>query len=165
MTIYFSEKPPWKFQIFRFTSRNSREKSFYPWKFWKFVWHPLEIPKSKTKTHSNSALVFLECHWNFHFFLNWPLEFPCFFFVFCFFQDSRKFHVLNPPAWIFSGIAQSPLLLCKVHHFADDTNLLFLTNSIKNLNKPINIDLKNLPNWLNANKIPLNIKKNWNYYL
>ena len=33
---------------------------------------------------------------------------------------------------------------CKVHYFADDTNLLFLSNSIKNLNKLINIDLKNL---------------------
>ena len=65
----------------------------------------------------------------------------------------------TPPVWIFSGIAQSPLLLCKVHHFADDTNLLFLTNSIKKLNKLINIDLKNLSNWLNANKISLNVKK------
>ena len=27
---------------------------------------------------------------------------------------------------------------CKVHHFADDTNLLFLSNSIKKLNKLIN---------------------------
>ena len=35
---------------------------------------------------------------------------------------------------------------CKVHHFADNTNLLFLTNPIKKLNKLINTDLKNLPN-------------------
>ena len=42
---------------------------------------------------------------------------------------------------------------CKVHHFADDTNLLCLSNSIKKLNKPINV------NWLNANKISLNVKK------
>ena len=82
------------------------KKSFYPWKFCKFVWHPLEIPKSKTKTHGNSALVFLEHPWNFHMF---------------FLQDPWKFHVLNLsppfpfPVWIFSGIAQSPLLLCKVH--------------------------------------------------
>ena len=47
----------------------------------------------------------------------------------------------------------------KVHHFADDTNLLFLTNSIKKINKRINTDLKNLSNWLNANKISLNVKK------
>ena len=48
---------------------------------------------------------------------------------------------------------------CKVHHFADDTNLLFLSNSIKKLNKQVNADLKHLVNWLNANKISLNVKK------
>ena len=48
---------------------------------------------------------------------------------------------------------------CKVHHFADDTNLLCLSNSIKKLNKQVNADLKHLVNWLNANKISLNVKK------
>ena len=48
---------------------------------------------------------------------------------------------------------------CKVHHFADDTNLLCLSNSIKKLNKLVNADLKHLVNWLNANKISLNMKK------
>ena len=47
---------------------------------------------------------------------------------------------------------------CKVHHFADDTNLLCLGNSIKKLNKLVNADLKRLVNWLNANKISLNVK-------
>ena len=49
---------------------------------------------------------------------------------------------------------------CKVHNFADDTNLLCLSNSIKKLNKQVNADLKHLVNWLNANKISLNVKKN-----
>ena len=49
---------------------------------------------------------------------------------------------------------------CKVHHFADDTNLLCLSNSIKKLKTLVNADLKQLGNWLNANKISLNIKKN-----
>ena len=49
--------------------------------------------------------------------------------------------------------------ISKVHHFADDTNLLCLGNSIKKLNKLVNPDLKHLVNWLNANKIPLNVKK------
>ena len=49
--------------------------------------------------------------------------------------------------------------ICKVHHFADDTNLLCLINSVKKLNKLVNADLKHLLNWLNANKISLNIKK------
>ena len=48
---------------------------------------------------------------------------------------------------------------CKVHHFADDTNLLCLSNSIKKLNKLVNADLKHLLNWLNANKISLTVKK------
>ena len=47
----------------------------------------------------------------------------------------------------------------KVHHFADDTNLLHFRSSIKLLNKQINCDLKHLVNWLNANKISLNISK------
>ena len=48
---------------------------------------------------------------------------------------------------------------CKVHHFADDTNLLYLGKSIKKLNKLVNYDLKNLLCWLNANKISLDVKK------
>ena len=42
---------------------------------------------------------------------------------------------------------------------ADDTNLLCLSNTIKKLNKIVNADLKHLVNWLNANKISLNVKE------
>ena len=52
------------------------------------------------------------------------------------------------------------LQFSKVHHFDDDTNLLCLSNSIKKLNKLVSADLKHLANWLNANKISLNVKKN-----
>ena len=48
---------------------------------------------------------------------------------------------------------------CKVHHFANDTNLLYTNNSIKKLNTMLNKDLKDLTNWLNANNIPLNVGK------
>ena len=48
---------------------------------------------------------------------------------------------------------------CKIHHFADDTNLLHFNDSIKKLNKDINYDLKQLVHWLNANKISLNVGK------
>ena len=48
---------------------------------------------------------------------------------------------------------------CKVHQFADDTNLLCHGNSIKKLNKLVHAELKHLVNWLNANKISLNVKK------
>ena len=47
-----------------------------------------------------------------------------------------------------------------VHHFADDTNFLYLGKSIKKLNKLVNFILKNLVNWLNGNKILLYVKKN-----
>ena len=48
---------------------------------------------------------------------------------------------------------------CTIHLFADDTNLLCQSNSMKKLNKLVNADLKHLANWLNGNKISLNVKK------
>ena len=53
----------------------------------------------------------------------------------------------------------SSIRFSRVHHFADDTNLLYFSNSIKQINKYVNIDLKNLVHWLNANKIALNVSK------
>ena len=35
---------------------------------------------------------------------------------------------------------------CKVHHFADDTNLLNFRYSVKKINKQCNYDFKNLNN-------------------
>ena len=46
----------------------------------------------------------------------------------------------------------------KVHHFADDNNLVHFNKSIVKLNKLVNQDMKNLTVWLNANKI-LNVEK------
>ena len=48
----------------------SKKTSFHPKKFCKIVWlwHFLEIPKSKTKTHGNS-IFFFEHPKKFHFFL------------------------------------------------------------------------------------------------
>ena len=52
---------------------------------------------------------------------------------------------------------------CNIHHFANDTNLLYLSSSsIKKLNKLVNVDLKHLVHWLKANKISLNVKQPWN---
>ena len=45
------------------------------------------------------------------------------------------------------------------HHFADDTNLLLSNDSLKKLQKQVNLDLKFLCNWLKANKISLNASK------
>ena len=41
----------------------------------------------------------------------------------------------------------------EVHHFADDTNLLNVSNCVRSINKQVNYDLKKLANWLEANKI------------
>ena len=46
----------------------------------------------------------------------------------------------------------------------DTTNLLYLGKSMKKLHKLVNIDLKNLVNLLNADRISLNVKKlKWSY--
>ena len=47
----------------------------------------------------------------------------------------------------------------RVYHFADDTNLLNVSNSPKQMQKQVNIDLKLLYKWLLANKISLNCSK------
>ena len=46
-----------------------------------------------------------------------------------------------------------------VYHFADDTNLLNISDSIKRTQKQVNLDLKSLYKWLLANKISLNCSK------
>ena len=69
--LYFSQNP---LEIFTFVTLPV-EKNFHLWKFWKLVWHPLEIVRSKTKTHGNSTRFFLEHPWKFHFFFSWTLEF------------------------------------------------------------------------------------------
>ena len=48
---------------------------------------------------------------------------------------------------------------CKVHQFADDKNLFHTNRSVKNLNKLVNHDMKQLNNCLTANKISLNVEK------
>ena len=47
----------------------------------------------------------------------------------------------------------------QTHHFADDTNLLVVHESVKAMQKQINLDLKFLCKWLKANKISLNASK------
>ena len=49
--------------------------------------------------------------------------------------------------------------LCKVNHFAGDTNLLRFSRSVSKLNKYVNLDLKDLAYWLSINNISLNVKK------
>ena len=48
---------------------------------------------------------------------------------------------------------------CTTRHFADDTNILIKNKSLKQLKKHLNLDLRNLCNWLKSNKISLNASK------
>ena len=45
------------------------------------------------------------------------------------------------------------------HHFADDTNFLYVSKSLKKIQKFMNLDLRYVCNWLKANKISLNAGK------
>ena len=49
--------------------------------------------------------------------------------------------------------------LSTIHHFADDTNLLYSCKSLTVLRKSINKDLKLLYDWLCANRLSLNTGK------
>ena len=46
-----------------------------------------------------------------------------------------------------------------IHHFPDDTNLLYASKSIRDINRKVKFDLKNIIHWLRANKISLNADK------
>ena len=71
-------------------------------------------------------------------------------------QDS----VLGPLLFlIYINDLNKAIKLNRVHHFADDTNLLLVDNSLKKINKHINHDLKHFNTWLRANRISLNTSK------
>ena len=68
--------------------------------------------------------------------------------------------VLGPLLFlIYNNDLNQALKFCKVHLFSDDTNLIHFSKSVYRLNKYVNLDLKNLTYWLNANRISLNVKK------
>ena len=70
--------------------------------------------------------------------------------------------VLGPLLFlIYVNYQNHTVKFCKVYPFGDDTNLLHFCKSVNKLNKYINFDMKNITDWLNANKISLEVKKNW----
>ena len=69
-------------------------------------------------------------------------------------------YVLGPLLFlIYINDFHKAIQYCKLHHFADYTNLFRTSKSVKNLNKQINRDMKHLNNWLSANNISLNVEK------
>ena len=48
---------------------------------------------------------------------------------------------------------------CKVHHYADNTNLLLTDNSLETVNRQVNRDLSLIFHWLRESKINLNASK------
>ena len=76
------------------------------------------------------------------------------------FLDVPQVLVLGPLLFIiYINNLNTAIKHCKVHHVADDTNLLYINDSIKKLNKAVNSDLRILTNWLNAIRISLDVSK------
>ena len=46
-----------------------------------------------------------------------------------------------------------------IQHFADDTNIIYRHKSLRKINQRINYDLRNIVEWLRANRIALNTDK------
>ena len=75
-----------------------------------------------------------------------------------FYMVYRKVQSLVCLFLIYINDLNQAIKFCKVHHFADYTNLLHFNKSVAKLNKFVNQDMKNLTVWLNASKI-LNVEK------
>ena len=68
--------------------------------------------------------------------------------------------VLGPLLFlIYINDLNKAIQFCTTHHFADDTNLLYIGKTLKKIQKYVNLDLKFLCKWLKANKISLNASK------
>ena len=61
--------------------------------------------------------------------------------------------------WIYVNDLNQAIKFCKTNHFADHTNLLHFSKSKTKFNKYVSLSMKNLIDWLNANKISLNVQK------
>ena len=58
--------------------------------------------------------------------------------------------VFSPFLFLMINDLNQAIKFCKVHHFADQNNLLHFNKSIAKLNKLVNSDMKSLVEWLNA---------------
>ena len=68
--------------------------------------------------------------------------------------------VLGPPLFLIYVNEMSRVIQhSEICHFADDTNLLYSSNSMSKLSKYINHDLKLIAHWFRINRISLNLEK------
>ena len=74
-------------------------------------------------------------------------------------HDILQGSVLGPLFLIFSDDLNNVIKHSSMHHFADDTNLLYSNSSLKLISKYINHDLKLTVHWLLAHRILLNADK------
>ena len=74
--------------------------------------------------------------------------------------SSAQGSVLGPLLFLmYINNLSKAIIFSSVHHFANDTNILYVSSYLKDINKKINNDLSNLVQWLRANKISLNVSK------
>ena len=102
----FLKKKPGIFTFVTLTLENSEKKRFQLQKCFKIMWHPLEIPRSKTKTHGNSAWFFPDHPWKLDFFFNWPPEFSHVPYSVLLELPYPQLPTPPPPIWILFGVAQ-----------------------------------------------------------
>ena len=68
--------------------------------------------------------------------------------------------VLGPLLFlIYINDLNNAIKFSSIRHFADDTNIIYRHQSLRKINQRINFDLKNLVEWLRANRIALNTNK------
>ena len=68
--------------------------------------------------------------------------------------------VLGPLLFlIYINNLNSAITFSYIQHFADDTNILYKNHSLKKINQRISFDLKNIVEWLRANRTALNTSK------
>ena len=63
------------------------------------------------------------------------------------------------PLLIYINDLNNAIIHSMVHHFADDTKIIFSQKSLNKVNKCINDDLSLLVQWLRANRISVNTSK------
>ena len=72
---------------------------------------------------------------------------------------STEFCSWTPPFLLYINDLNKSIKTLRAYHFADNTNILLSNESLELLAKKMNQNLKNLSQWLKANKLSLNVKK------